>query len=273
MLTKRIIACLDVNAGRVVKGVQFVDLRDAGDPAELAKVHSDSGADEIVLLDISAAHERRATLLDTMRNAIYGPREVELKYGVTPTQMRDYLALVGDSSDNVPGVPSVGPKTATQLLHEHGDLDRLYAAIETVERKALRQKLEGMVLITVHPQSVALALLNAVDLVLAVGESPEQTIGDFCEAVGESPPERIESMGRAFLRGYRRGRSVAAGDLAAIPAFVAVRQIWLIGLHLGLADRFGANWLNERYYDRQLKILRGWEESFLSRPAVAWLEL
>jgi imidazole glycerol-phosphate synthase subunit HisF len=69
MLTKRIIACLDVDAGRVVKGVQFENLRDAGDPAELAKAHSDSGADEIVLLDISAAHQRRATLLDTVRRA------------------------------------------------------------------------------------------------------------------------------------------------------------------------------------------------------------
>ncbi len=67
MLTKRIIACLDVNAGRVVKGVQFVNLRDAGDPAELAKTHSEAGADEVVLLDISASHERRATLLDTVQ--------------------------------------------------------------------------------------------------------------------------------------------------------------------------------------------------------------
>jgi len=67
MLTKRIIACLDVDDGRVVKGVQFERLRDAGDPAELALAHSTSGADEIVLLDISAAHERRATLLDTVR--------------------------------------------------------------------------------------------------------------------------------------------------------------------------------------------------------------
>src|ERR1700751_2974916 len=67
MLTKRIIACLDVDDGRVVKGVQFVNLRDAGAPAELAKRRSDSGADEIVLLDISAAHQRRATLLDTVR--------------------------------------------------------------------------------------------------------------------------------------------------------------------------------------------------------------
>ena len=67
MLTKRIIACLDVDAGRVVKGIQFLDLRDAGDPAELAKAHSESGADEIVLLDISAAHQCRSTLLDTVR--------------------------------------------------------------------------------------------------------------------------------------------------------------------------------------------------------------
>lgn len=67
MLTRRIIACLDVTAGRVVKGVQFVDLVDAGDPAELAARHAEAGADEIVLLDISATHEGRGTLLDTVR--------------------------------------------------------------------------------------------------------------------------------------------------------------------------------------------------------------
>jgi len=67
MLTKRIIACLDVDAGRVVKGTQFVDLRDAGDPAELAAAHSSAGADEIVLLDITATHEKRVTLLETVR--------------------------------------------------------------------------------------------------------------------------------------------------------------------------------------------------------------
>jgi cyclase len=67
MLTKRIIACLDVTGGRVVKGVQFQQLRDAGDPAELAAAHSKAGADEVVLLDISATHEQRATLVDTVR--------------------------------------------------------------------------------------------------------------------------------------------------------------------------------------------------------------
>jgi cyclase len=66
MLTKRIIACLDVHGGRVVKGVQFVDLVDAGDPAALAARHAREGADEIVLLDITATHEGRQTLLDTV---------------------------------------------------------------------------------------------------------------------------------------------------------------------------------------------------------------
>lgn len=67
MLTKRIIACLDVHGGRVVKGVQFVDLVDAGDPATQAARHAREGADEIVLLDITATHEGRKTLLDTVR--------------------------------------------------------------------------------------------------------------------------------------------------------------------------------------------------------------
>jgi len=69
MLTKRIIACLDVHDGRVVKGVQFLNLKDAGDPAELALAHAAAGADEIVMLDISATAEERKTLLETVRRA------------------------------------------------------------------------------------------------------------------------------------------------------------------------------------------------------------
>ena len=67
MLTRRIIVCLDVKGGRVVKGVQFVALRDVGDPVELASRYEREGADEIVFLDISASAEERATLLDVAR--------------------------------------------------------------------------------------------------------------------------------------------------------------------------------------------------------------
>jgi len=66
MLTKRILPCLDVKGGRVVKGVNFVDLRDAGDPVELAKIYNDAGADELVFLDITASHEDRETILDVV---------------------------------------------------------------------------------------------------------------------------------------------------------------------------------------------------------------
>ncbi|WP_126428659.1 imidazole glycerol phosphate synthase subunit HisF [Brevibacillus marinus] len=66
MLAKRIIPCLDVKDGRVVKGVQFVGLRDAGDPVELAQKYSEEGADELVFLDISASHEGRKTMVDVI---------------------------------------------------------------------------------------------------------------------------------------------------------------------------------------------------------------
>jgi cyclase len=67
MLTKRIIPCLDVDRGRVVKGINFLNLRDAGDPVEVARRYEEDGADELVFLDISASHEGRAIMLDVVR--------------------------------------------------------------------------------------------------------------------------------------------------------------------------------------------------------------
>jgi cyclase len=79
MLAKRIIPCLDVMDGRVVKGVNFVNLRDAGDPVEYARVYDQEGADELVFLDITATHENRATTLDMVRrvaDAVFIPFSV-----------------------------------------------------------------------------------------------------------------------------------------------------------------------------------------------------
>lgn len=67
MLKTRVIPCLDVKAGRVVKGVQFVDLRDAGDPVEIARAYDQAGADELCFLDIAASHEQRGILLDVVQ--------------------------------------------------------------------------------------------------------------------------------------------------------------------------------------------------------------
>ena len=68
MLTKRIIPCLDVNGGRVVKGVNFVNLIDAGDPVEIAKAYNEEGADELVFLDITASSDQRKTVVDMVRH-------------------------------------------------------------------------------------------------------------------------------------------------------------------------------------------------------------
>src|SRR5258708_9424377 len=67
MLAKRIIPCLDVKEGRVVKGINFVNLRDAGDPVEQAAIYDREGADELTFLDITASHEGRGTMLDVVR--------------------------------------------------------------------------------------------------------------------------------------------------------------------------------------------------------------
>jgi len=79
MLAKRIIPCLDISNGRVVKGVHFLNLRDAGDPVEQARIYDAAGADELVFLDISATHEGRKTVVDTVRrvaNQVFMPLAV-----------------------------------------------------------------------------------------------------------------------------------------------------------------------------------------------------
>ena len=100
MLSKRIIACLDCDAGRVVKGTRFVNLRDAGDPAELARAHAESGADEIVLLDITATHQGRGTLLDTVRRTA---RElfIPLTVGGGVRSLEDAAAIFAAGADKI----------------------------------------------------------------------------------------------------------------------------------------------------------------------------
>ncbi len=98
MLTKRIIPCLDVTAGRVVKGVSFVNLRDAGDPVELAAYYNAEGADELTFLDITASHEQRKTMLDVVERVA---REVfiPVTVGGGIRSMEDIRATLGAGAD------------------------------------------------------------------------------------------------------------------------------------------------------------------------------
>jgi DNA polymerase I len=84
----------------------------------------------------------RVMLWDAMRDKVYGPPEVVAKFGVPPEQVRDLLALVGDSSDNVPGVPGVGMKTAAELLAQFGSLAALYDRLDEVKKARIRESLK-----------------------------------------------------------------------------------------------------------------------------------
>lgn len=100
MFTKRIIPCLDVNAGRVVKGVNFADLKDAGDPVEIAKAYDKAGADELVFLDITASSDNRGTVIDMVRKVaqcVFIPFTV----GGGIRTVDDFRAILREGADKV----------------------------------------------------------------------------------------------------------------------------------------------------------------------------
>jgi DNA polymerase I len=83
----------------------------------------------------------RVTIFDSMKNVVMGPGEVEEKFGINPCLMSDFLALSGDTSDNIPGVPGIGDKTARELISAFGGIDEIYGHIDDVKKPAVRQKL------------------------------------------------------------------------------------------------------------------------------------
>mgnify|MGYP006194415881 CR=1 FL=1 len=100
MLSKRIIPCLDVKDGRTVKGVNFVDLRDAGDPVELAWQYSNQGADELVFLDITATHEKRKTTIEMVKSVA---RQINIPFtiGGGISELKDAEALLNAGADKI----------------------------------------------------------------------------------------------------------------------------------------------------------------------------
>lgn len=100
MLTKRIIPCLDIKNGRTVKGINFVNLRDAGDPVELAKIYSQEGADELVFLDITATEEKRKTLIDLVKR-VGEAVNIPFTVGGGISSVEDVSALLKAGADKI----------------------------------------------------------------------------------------------------------------------------------------------------------------------------
>ncbi len=116
--------------------------------ASTAVAAAEAGFDKILIIskdkDMSQIVNDRIHLFHLEKGADgidFGPEQVLEKYGLPPEKIRDYLALMGDASDNVPGVPKVGPKTAITLLEEYGDMDNIYANIDNIKKKGLHDNL------------------------------------------------------------------------------------------------------------------------------------
>ena len=122
MLTKRIIPCLDIKNGRTVKGTNFVNLRDAGDPVELAALYAEQGADELVFLDISATEEKRKTLVDLVRRVA---QRINIPFtvggGITSVKEARELLLVGADKISVNSAAVLNPQLIKELANAFGN--------------------------------------------------------------------------------------------------------------------------------------------------------
>ena len=155
----------------------------------------------------------RVQIWDTMSQKIYGDAEVIEKFGVKPTQIRDYLGLVGDSSDNIPGVPSVGPKTAADLLKAYGDMDGVLKAAR--EGKISGKK--GTVLVEHEKDARLSAKLATVKEDLEVEIPFEELKYHF--HVNEKCAEFLASLDFNSLvtKWYQTGKGAVSSDAPALP--------------------------------------------------------
>ena len=134
MFAKRIIPCLDCKDGRVVKGIQFVNLRDAGDPAELAEAYNREGADELVMLDISASREGRATLMHTVER-VARRLFIPLTVGGGVRTLEDAQRLLAAGADKVSvNTAAVESPEVVNRISEHFGRQALVVAIDARRR-------------------------------------------------------------------------------------------------------------------------------------------
>ena len=112
--------------------------------ASIASKYSKLGYKVVIVSgdkDLLQLVDDNVKMFDPMKNKVMDIKEVEKKYGVKPDQLLDFFALVGDSADNIPGVPGVGPKTAEKLIVAHGSLDGLYGEVETFKKSKMKEKI------------------------------------------------------------------------------------------------------------------------------------
>src|SRR6266849_6449037 len=145
MLTKRIIPCLDVDRGRVVKGINFLNLRDAGDPVEVARRYEEDGADELVFLDITASHEGRDIILDVVRRV---SEEIFMPFtvggGIRTLADATRLIQAGAEKVSINSAAVRNPALVTEIAQKFGSC----ATVVNIDPRRVRK--DGRVIWEVH---------------------------------------------------------------------------------------------------------------------------
>jgi DNA polymerase-1 len=199
-----------------------------------------SDKDLMQLCDVPADGGPSIVLYDTMKQRVMGPAEVVEKFGVGPDRLGDLLGLTGDSSDNVPGVPGIGPKTAAALLHEYGDLEGVLAAAPQIKQKKRRERLIE------HAENARLsrrlvALNTDVDLQVPLEDLRDEGARDdallqFFEPLGfkmvlrELGAATQMARRRAEQTGPSSGDEAGAFELSAVAGYVAAgdaHRVWM----------------------------------------------
>lgn len=180
MLAKRIIPCLDVKDGRVVKGTRFVDLRDAGDPAEVAALYDQQGADELVFLDITASYERRDILVDVVR------RTAEMTF--TPLTVGGGVRVVEDIRTLLlAGADKVSLNTAQSSARNCSPRQRCGSGVSVLSLPLTRNGLNQLL----TPHSSPLTLRTAGRCILMADEHRPDLMRSSGRSKGRrSEPER-----------------------------------------------------------------------------------
>jgi cyclase len=218
MLAKRVIPCLDVQGGRVVKGVRFVGLRDAGDPVEQARRYDEAGADEIALLDIGASHEGRGTLLDVVArtaDAVFVP----LTVGGGVRAADDVRALLAAGADKVSiNTAAVG---APEIVRRCSDAWGAQAIVVAIDAKR-KQGGEGWE-VFVHGGRTATGL----DVVAWAVRAVDLGAGELL----------LTSMDRdGTLSGYDLALTRAVSDAVSVPVIASGGVGTLDHLRAGLVE-------------------------------------
>ena len=140
-------------------------------------------------------------LYDTMKDIVYDPQGVEAKWGVPPSRMRDYLSLVGDSSDNIPGVKGIGPKGAVRLLKSYGDLEGIYSNTDKIKGSLKDKLLKDKDMAFLSRELVALKKDIVWDRDLSVAEY--QPVSDFSEKDKQHLKEFLEELNfKSFIKNF-----------------------------------------------------------------------